>query len=45
MAGRRLLGHWGNDVAVRQKREGTLSTDVFDAHTPADLARVGKEGI
>jgi uncharacterized protein DUF4136 len=26
-------GYWGNDLDVRQYREGTLSIDVFDAHT------------
>jgi hypothetical protein len=25
--------YWGNDVDVRQYREGTLSIDVFDAHS------------
>jgi hypothetical protein len=26
-------GYWGTDLDVRQYREGTLSIDVFDAHT------------
>jgi hypothetical protein len=26
-------GYWGSDLDVRQYREGTLSIDVFDAHT------------
>ena len=28
-----LGGHWGNDIDVRQYREGTLASDVFDIHT------------
>ena len=27
------IGPWGNDIDVRQVREGTLVIDVFDAHT------------